>query len=97
MAQVDIVNYWPILCWCIIFFFLYYIFNFCYLLPFIFQNLKIQVLFVSEHLQVLIAIYKFWKSIGYFKKICNILYIREIVLLVCNAKISLNLLKKLFI
>ena len=59
MAQVDFVNYFSIIIWFNLFFFLFYLLNYTYIVPIIYNNLYIR----SKRLQNLIISNKFKYSI----------------------------------
>jgi hypothetical protein len=50
MSQVDFLNYWPLLCWFIGIFCVFYTLIFLYLVPNIYKYLKIQKLFLTDNI-----------------------------------------------
>jgi len=67
MAQVDILNYFPLLIWFFIIFIFYYFIIFCYIIPIFFSSLTVRKLFLIE---LLVNIFNFELFFSIFFKYC---------------------------
>jgi len=86
MSQVDLLNYWPLLSWFIFIFILRYFLIFCYLVPLIFQGLRVQQLFLEN--QILFVI-NYNRLIIYFRLVLKInKFPKFINLLIRNLKLN---------
>jgi len=99
MSQVDLLNYWPLLSWFIFIFILPYFLIFCYLVPLIFQSLKVQQLFLEN--QILFVI-NYNRLIIYFKLVLKTnKFPKFINLLIRNLKLNFYIncikLKKIYV
>lgn len=79
MAQVDFVNYFPILFWFYIIFIAYYLINYSFVLPSIYSTLKIRRnIYISYFIRIKSKVQntvKEFNTFFYIKKIFSVLFI----------------------